>query len=92
MGVGEEDLVGGVVNGQCVGPLQFGGDDGRGVGAIHTDPANVGSVAPVCPVQPTTGDEGRGDDRMNVFRGELVVCHVFSEYLHHRRARREGRT
>lgn len=53
MGVGEEDLIGGVVDGQRIGPLQFGGDDGRGIGAVHANSANVRSVPPVCPVQPS---------------------------------------
>lgn len=59
MGVGKEDLVGGVVNGQGTGPLQLGGDEGSGVGTIHTNPANVGSVPPVCPIQPAAGRENQ---------------------------------
>lgn len=73
VGVCEEYLVGGVVYGQGVGPLQLGGDDGTGAGAIHANSANVGLVTPVCPVQPTGigemveeekgGGGGRGDRR-----------------------------
>lgn len=53
MGVREEDLICGVIDGQGIGPLQFGGDDGRSIGAIHANSANVRSMAPICPVQPS---------------------------------------
>lgn len=61
MGIGKEDLVVGIVYGQRVGPLQLGCDDGTGIGSIHANPANIGRVTPVGPVEPSgkRGQEGR---------------------------------
>lgn len=50
MGIRPVELVVGVVNGDPIGPLDLGGDDGRFVGAIHSNTADEGFVAPVCPV------------------------------------------
>lgn len=53
VGISEEDLVGGVIDGQSVGPLQLGCDDGTDVASIHADSADVCCVTPVSPVQPS---------------------------------------
>lgn len=52
VGIGEEDLVVGVVYGQGSGPVQLGCDDGAGVPSVHASPADVRHVSPVGPVQP----------------------------------------
>lgn len=41
VGIGEEDLVGGVVYGQSSGPVHLRCDDGAGVASVHANPSNV---------------------------------------------------
>lgn len=53
MGISKEDLVVGVVNGQRMGPLQLGCDDGADIASIHAGSADVRRVTPVGPVQPS---------------------------------------
>lgn len=50
MGISKEDLVGGVVYGQSIGPLQLGGDDGTDISAVHASSADIRCVTPVRPV------------------------------------------
>ena len=52
LGVGKVDSLGGDVQGQTVGPVDLGGDDGLSAGAVHADPLNPGILSPVCPEQP----------------------------------------
>lgn len=70
MWISKEDFVGGVVDGQSVGPLQFGRDDGADVPAIHANSTDIRFVAPVCPVQPSekkrhSGKKKEGEEKSN---------------------------
>lgn len=58
VGIGKEDLVGGVVDGQSIGPLQLGCDNGANVASVHADSADICRVTPVGPVQPSEGERG----------------------------------
>ena len=53
LGVCEVDPLGGDVEGEAVGPVDLGGDDGAAPRAVHADPLDARVLAPVRPEQPT---------------------------------------
>lgn len=59
MGISKEDLIGGVIYGQSIGPLQLGCDNGADIAPVHANPPDIRCVTPVGPVQPS----GLRDDR-----------------------------
>lgn len=53
VGISKKDLVGGVVYGQSIGPLQLGCDNGTDIASIHANSTDICCVTPVSPVQPS---------------------------------------
>lgn len=50
MSIGPVEFVITIVNGDPIGPLYFGGNDGYFVGSIHSNATYKGFLSPVCPV------------------------------------------
>lgn len=74
VGISKEDLIGGVIYGQSIGPLQLGGDNGADVAPVHANPADICCVTPVGPVQPS----GSRDDEIENFGFALLQLKVLS--------------
>lgn len=62
VGISKEDLVGGVVYGQSIGPLQLGFDNGADIASVHANSADICCVTPVGPVQPSGKKEDRKEE------------------------------
>lgn len=80
MCISKKDLVGCVVNGQSVGPLQLGCDDGTDIVSIHASSANVSISAPVSPVQPSWEKKQQEEENrwmrssLNMVQGHSILC------------------